>query len=88
MHHGVSLEALPVMTMFAFKALLVPLPIMLCTSAVRADNTLLHSVFFQPTFAACLIRKGIHKVDKSHIPIVYRGKTNDRMCHVAAQAHF
>ena len=62
------------MTMFALVAFLVPLPIMLCTSAVWADNTLLLSVFFQLAFAACLIRKGVHKVYKSHIPIIYKDK--------------
>lgn len=87
-HNGVSLETLPVVTMFALVAFLVLLPIMLCTSAVRANNTMLLSVFFQLAFAACLIRKGVHKVYKSHIPIVYRDKSTDWMCLIAAQAHF
>ncbi|GEM_PF-2930492 len=37
-HHGVCLETLPVATMLALVAFLVLLPIILCTSAVRATT--------------------------------------------------
>ena len=83
-HHGVGLETLPVATMLALVAFLVLLPIMLYTSATRADNTLLLSIFFQLAFATGLIRKGVHKVYKSHITIVYRDKSTDWMCRIAA----
>ena len=78
---------------FDIWALVLFLSVMIPTiiwTFVPAPNDILRAESTTPVLdiAACLIRKGVHKVYKSHIPIVYRGKTNDWMCRIAAQAHF
>lgn len=72
-HHGAHLQALAVMAALALEALLVVFPIMLPASAVRADDSLCLMVFSQLAFAAFLIGKDLHKVNKFHVPLFYIG---------------
>ena len=77
-HHGVRLQTLAVMAVLALEALLVAFPVMLLASAVRADDSLCLTVLSQLTFAASLIRKDLHKVNKFHVPLFYRDKVTAR----------
>lgn len=77
-HHGVRLQALAVMAALALEALLVAFPIMLLASAARADDSLCLTVLSQLAPAAFLIRKDLHKVNKSHVTLFYGDKVTVR----------
>lgn len=86
MHDGVGLQALAVTAALALEALLVALPVMLLASAVRADDALRLAILSQLALAALLVGKLPHKVDKSHVPIIYRGIISSGLCNTAEQA--
>ena len=72
-HHGVRLQTLAIAAVLALEAPLVALPVILLTTAVRADDTLCLTVLFQLALAGFLV--GILSLVKSIRFILYRRLT-------------